>query len=153
MENGVPERFDRLPRHAAIAARLNESDRGHERDVDFPLVEQFGDGEKSGFGVERVENRLDQKKIGAAIDQAARLLVVGIDQLLIRNPARRRAVHVGGDRTSPIGRPHRPGNKARARRIFSHDELDSIFSGFCAGKVQVVDELLQPVVRHEHGFQ
>ena len=48
------------------------------------LLEQRLDGEDRRLGVEGVEDRLDEEQVGAAVDQAARLLEVG------RRPAGRR---------------------------------------------------------------
>ena len=39
------------------------------------------DGEDRRLGVERVEDRLDQQQVGAAVDQPAHLLAIGVAQL------------------------------------------------------------------------
>ena len=48
------------------------------------LGEDLLDGEERRLGVQRVEDRLDQDEVGAAVDQAARRLAIG------RDAARRR---------------------------------------------------------------
>ena len=69
-----------------------------------------------GLGVQRVDDRLEQQQVAAAVDQAAHLLLVGLAQLVERHVAERRIVDVGRDRQDPVGRPHRAGDEARAIR-------------------------------------
>ena len=52
------------------------------RQLDAHLVEHLQDREARRLGVQRVEDRLDQEQVDAALDQAARLLGVGLDQLV-----------------------------------------------------------------------
>ena len=42
-------------------------------------LEQLVDREQRRLGVERVEDRLDQQQVGAAVEQAVGLLAVGVD--------------------------------------------------------------------------
>ena len=46
------------------------------------LVEVLLDGEERRLQVERVERRLRQEDVGAAVDQAAHLFVVRVDELV-----------------------------------------------------------------------
>ena len=74
------------------------------------------DREDRGLGVERVEDRLDQQQVGAAVEQAARLLAVGLDQLVEGDVACARIVDVGRDRGG-LGRgSERAGDEARLLR-------------------------------------
>ena len=146
--NGIPKCFDGLAGDAAIAAGLDEGHRGHERQRDIPIVEKFGDGKERRLGVERVEDGFDEQDVGAAVDQAARLLVIGVDQLFEGHAAARRAVDIRGDRTGPIGRPDGAGNKAGSPRIFRHDDFGGLFSRLGAGDVDFVDHRLQLVIGH-----
>src|SRR5262245_23144421 len=102
MRERIPKRFDSLSSDTAIAARLNERDGRHQWHLNMTLVEKFGDSEERGFGVKRIENSLDQQHIGAAVDQAARLFVVGVHQFVKSHAARRRAVDIRRDRTGSI---------------------------------------------------
>ena len=43
------------------------------------LGEHLVDREDRRLGVQRVEDRLDQEEVGAAVDQAAHLLAIGVD--------------------------------------------------------------------------
>ena len=68
------------------------------------LVEHLQRGEARRLGVQRVEHGLDQQHVGAALDQAARLLGVGLHQLVEADVAEARIVDVGRDRGRAVGR-------------------------------------------------
>ena len=65
------------------------------------------------LGVQRVEDGLDQEEVGAALEQAARLLAVGVAQLVEGDGAGARIVDVGRHRGGAVGRPDRAGDEAR----------------------------------------
>lgn len=67
MGNGIPESFNRLTRHAAIAAGLNEGHRSHDGKCEFTVFEELVDREEGRLGIERIENRFDQENIDSAI--------------------------------------------------------------------------------------
>ena len=110
------------------------------------LLEHLLDRDDAGLRVERVDDRLEQEQIAAAVDQAADLLAVRLAQLVEGHVAERRVVDVGRDRQDAVGRAHRAGDEARAvgrargplvgRRPRQPRALD----------VQLVDERLEPVV-------
>ena len=108
----VPERFRRLARQRAARA-VGDGAGDHQRQLDAHLVEHLEHREAGGLGVERVEDRLDQQHVGAALDQAARLLGVGLAQLVERDVAEARIVDVGRDRRGAVGRPDGAGDEAR----------------------------------------
>src|SRR5262249_34237453 len=56
------------------------------------LIELF-DRDDRGLGVERVEDRLEQQHIAAAVDEAANLLLERVLHLVERRSAERRIVH------------------------------------------------------------
>ena len=85
----VPARLDRLPGQRA-AGGVGDRDRGHHRQADAGVGEELLDGEERGLQVQRVERRLRQQDVDAAVDQAARLLVVGVDELVERHAAKAR---------------------------------------------------------------
>ena len=73
-----------------------------------------GDGGDRRLGVERVEDRLDQEQVGAALDQPLDLLGIGAAQLVEGDGAEAGIGDVGRDRGGAIGRPERAGDEARA---------------------------------------
>ena len=148
MGNGIPKGFDGLPGDAAVAARLNECHRRHQRQLYLALVEKLQDRKERRLRIERVENGLDQQQVGAAIDQAARLVIVGLNQFVIGHAARRRTMHVGGDRAGPVSRTDGAGDKAGSRRIFRLYESHRPLGVLRSRDVQVVGVRLQFVVRH-----
>ena len=77
-------------------------------------LEDILDGEDAGLGVQRVENRLEQQNVGAAVDQAAHLLLVGVAERVERRRAEGGIVDVRRDRQGPVGRTHRAGDEPRA---------------------------------------
>ena len=84
-------------------------------DNDQLVLEQRLDGEDGRLGVEGVEDRLDQQQVGAAVDQPAGLLEVGVDQLDVGDVASGRVVDVGGDGGRAVGGTERAGDVARIR--------------------------------------
>ena len=77
------------------------------------LVEQRLDGEDRGLGVERVEDRLDQEDVRAALDQTRGQFAVGDLELRPRDAAGSRIADVGAHRRGTVGRAERPGHEAR----------------------------------------
>ena len=69
------------------------------------------------LGVERVEDRLDQEEIRAALDQRAGRRPVGGLELLEGDVARRRIGHVGRDRGGPVRRSQGSCDVARPARL------------------------------------
>ena len=69
-------------------------------------------GEDRRLGVQRVEDRLDQDDVGAAVDQAAQLLAIGDAQIVEGDGAVAGIVDVGRDRGGAVGRPERAGDEA-----------------------------------------
>ena len=115
VRNGNPERLDRLTGKRA-AALVGDGDGNHDRHAPpggckiFVVV--LADGEERGFGVQRVEDRFQQQKIGAAFDEAARLFVVHLAQFVEGDGARGGAVHILRHRGRAVGRPERSRDEA-----------------------------------------
>ena len=77
------------------------------------LLEDFFDRDDARLGVQRVEDRLEQQQVAAAVDEPADLFLVGVAQLVEGHGAERRVVDVGRDRQDAVGRPHRAGDEPR----------------------------------------
>ncbi len=107
------ERVERLARERAAAA-VGDRHRNHQRQADAAGRERGIDPDQRRFRVERVEDRLEQQDVGAAVDQSERLLGVGVAHGVEGRRAERRVVDVGRDRERAIGRAHRAGDESRA---------------------------------------
>ncbi|CAM2147897.1 hypothetical protein PT2222_10327 [Paraburkholderia tropica] len=114
----IPERLDGLTRENA-ARGVGDGARDHDRQVLAGVLEQLVEREQRGLGVERVEDRLDEEQIAAAVHQRLGLLVVRAAQFLERHVARARIVDVGRDARGLRRRSDRARDEARlvGRRV------------------------------------
>ena len=113
---GVPDRIpERRRRLAGEQPPRAVGDRAgdHDRHADAARLADVGDRGDRRLGVERVEDRLDQQEIGAALDQPVDLLGVGGAQLVEGDGAEARIGHIGRDRGGAVGRADRTGDEAR----------------------------------------
>ena len=109
----IPECLRRLPGKKPAGA-VGDGAGNHHRHVDAALLQRLGHGEDRGLGVERVENRLDEQHVGAAIEQPAHLLGIGGAQLVEGDGAKARVQDVGRDRGGAVGRADGAGDETRA---------------------------------------
>ena len=107
----VPERLGRLARQqpAERSVMVPEIITG----TSTPRAALLGDGVERGLGVEGVEDGFDQQEVGAAGQQPAHLLAVGLAQIVEGDGAEAWVGHVGRDRGGAVGRPERAGDEAR----------------------------------------
>ena len=85
-----------------LAAVGQQRDRGLDRDGAAGGLERLAGAEDRGLDLEDVLRRLDDDEVGAALDQAARLLGEDLDQLAEADLAERRVV--GGGQVTRSGR-------------------------------------------------
>ena len=111
-----PEGVDRLAGERA-AALVGDRDGDHHGHACAALFEHFFQRHDRGLGVERVEDRLDQEDVDAAIEQPAGLFLVGIAYFVERHGAKRRVLDVGRDRKGAVGGPQRASHEARLARV------------------------------------
>ena len=109
MRNGIPGRFDRLPRKRP-AGSVGDRQRRHHREPQTALVEQFLNCEERRLQIERVKGRFRKKDVHPAIGEAARLLVVRVDERVERYRSKGGVVDVGRERGGSIRRPDRTGS-------------------------------------------
>ncbi len=110
--DGVPERLGGLPGERPPGQVDDGSGQEH-RQPQPGGFEDLLEREDRGLGVERVEDRLDQEQVRAALDEAARRVRVGRPELLEADVAGRRVGDVRGDRGGPVRRSQRAGDPAR----------------------------------------
>ena len=144
MADRVPESGRRLAGERA-SRTVGDRSRDHQRQADSALGEDLLAGEDRRLGVQRVEDRLDQNEVGAAVDQAADLLAVGDAQIVERDGAIAGVVDVGRQRRGAIGRAERAGDEAAAAvRLLGLDRRPPGEPRAVA--IEVVDDLLHAVV-------
>ncbi len=91
------------------------------------------------LGVERVEDRLDQQHVDAALDEAGDLLAIGLGQLAERHRAVSGILDLGRQRQRDVGRPDRAGDPALAA-VGGGRGVDGAAGEPGAGDVDLVDQ-------------
>ncbi len=127
-----PEGLDRLPGERAAGA-VDDRRRDPERQVGYVLARR-GD---RGLRVQRVEDRLEQQQVDAALGEPEHLFGVALLDLVEGVRPALRVVDLGAQRERDVERPDRAGDEAVAGGL-SRDPR--------AGDVHLVDEGLEPVV-------
>ncbi len=144
MAHRVPEGGRRLPRQRP-PREVGDRARDHHRQVDAPLGEDLLAGEDRRLGVQRVEDRLDQDQVGAAVDQPADLLAIGEPQVVERHRAIAGVVDVRRDRRRPVRRPEGAGDEAPLA-VLGGGPVAGAAGDLGAGLVQRMDLRLHRVV-------
>ena len=93
------------------AGTIGDGAGDHHRYRDAACVEFLGDGENCRLGVKRVENRLDQQRVDAAVEQPAHLLRIGDAQLIEGDGAEARIENIGRYRSGAVGRADGAGDE------------------------------------------
>ena len=101
------------------------------------------DREDRGLGVERVEDGLDRERVGAAVEQAARLLL-GLAQFVEAGVARAGIVDVRADRGGLRRRADRAGDEARRSGVLN--SVAALARQPRGGHVHLVGQRAQVVV-------
>ncbi len=104
------------------------------------------DREQRGLGVERVEHRLDQQQVDAAVDQAVDRLAVRGNQLVEAHVAKARIVDVGRDRGGPVGRARARRRRSAACRASSRPGVGALARDPRRREIDVAHFRLQPIV-------
>ncbi len=105
--DGDPERIRGLP--GEVAAALVDCG---EREPERELRSDCARGHDRGLRVQRVEDRLDEQEIDAAVPQRRDLLFVGRLDRVERDSAIRRILDLWGEREGDVQRAHRAGDEA-----------------------------------------
>ena len=144
------ERFHRLSRERA--ARGRERARDHHGQPAAPFVEQPQDGVDRRLGVERVEEGFEHQQVGAAVDESARLVVVGLFEFGEGQVAGRRVVHLRRERQRMVRRADRAPHEARFLRIAGRACVDRPTRRFGCRARNLVGVCFQSVVAQRHGI-
>ena len=144
MTHRVPERGRGLAGQET-ARKIRDGAGDHQRNAHAARLRHLGDGADGGLGIKRVEDRLDQEKIGAAFDQAVDLLRIGDAQLIEGDGAEARIGDVGRDRGGAVGGADGAGHETRTAVLGLRDR------GGGAGElgafaIQFVRELGQAII-------
>ena len=90
--------------------------RGDHRNLSYPAIKQFPDGEQGCFEVQGVERCLAKQKIDPAFDQGFGLLRVGLEQPLEVDSTNVRAIRIDHDRRAAIAGANGTGDPSGALR-------------------------------------
>ena len=150
VRDGVPVCLDRLARKGA-PAEIGDGEGDHHRHAAAGLFEILVNGEERGLGVQRIEDRFQQQNVHAAVQQPARLLGIGRDELVEGDGAESRVVDVGGERRRLAGWAEGAGDETNAARLRGHDRVRRGPGVARPGYVQFVSQLLQLVIRQRDG--
>ena len=128
-----PEAVDRLPAERP-AGEVDDRDADPERQLRSNLAR----GDQRRLRVQRVEDRLDQQEVDAAVGEPADLLGIGLDDLVERVRPVAGIVDPRAERQRDVQRPDRAGHEPVGPGGGPRDAR--------ACDVQVVDRVLEPVV-------
>ena len=140
-----PEGVDRLSRERPPAA-IGDRHRDQQRDLGAPLVEDVEDGRDRRLRVQRVEDRLDEQHVRAAVEETAGLLRVGVADRVEGHGAERRIVDLRRDRQRAVRRADRPGDEAGPLRRARRPAVGRLPGEPRGGDVHLVGRRLEPVV-------
>ncbi len=171
VRNGIPKRLDGLARDTPVAASLNVSDRGQNRNLRFAgcdrrlggagtvrerfepaFLEGFQNGKERRLPVQRVEDGFDEQEVGSAVQQPANLFAVSGDQGVESGPACTRIVDVGADGRGLGGRPDRARNETHATRLRGHHVIRRAARADGAGAGQFVGQRFHAVIPQGNGL-
>jgi hypothetical protein len=107
--DGVPKSFNGLSRDPTITSLLNKGDGSHDRDgpagilgrgkgrdrFDTAFFVNLENRKESGFGVERVKDGFDKKKVRSAVQETTNLRAVSLHEFIKVRSARRRVIDIG----------------------------------------------------------
>lgn len=96
------------------------------------------DGKSSSFGVQGIENGLDNNEIGPALHQTRGLLIVGFDQLIESNVSLGGILDIRRNRGCSVGRPDRTSYESRFGWLFCANFIAYLLSNFGGLEVKLI---------------
>ena len=140
----VPERRRRLAGKCA-AGQIRDRARNHDRQAFAARFKNALDGKQRRLGIQRVEDRLDDQNISAALDECGRRLRIGLGQIVEAHRAKARIVDIGRNRGGTIGWPQSAGDKA-ADSVLLFRRVRRFAGESRRGEIQVGDDRLHPII-------
>ena len=145
MTQRVPEGRRSLTRKGA-SREIGDGAGDHHRQPEASLFEHLLDRIERRLGVQRVEDRLDEENVGAAVDEAARRLAIGLGEIVEGHGAEARIVDVRRDRRGAVGRPDGAGDEARPARIGGEGRVAGLARAPRTFDVEIVGGALEVIV-------
>ena len=146
MRNRDPKGFDGLAGQGSAAA-VGDRHREHQRQRLAGRRERVLDAHNAGLEVERVDDRLGEDHIGPPVDEATRLLDVGLPHLVEGRGPKSGVVHVGRQRQRLVGRPQRSRHESRPIGGLGGPSVRDFARDPSALAVDLVDVVFEQVVR------
>ena len=143
--DGDVEGVDGLSRQRAPAT-VGDRHRDHQGHGGAARGEHVLDGDEGRLRVQGVEYRLDEQQVAAAVEEAARLLGVGVAHGVEGARPQARVVDVGRDREGAVRRPDGPGHEPGPVRGAAGPVVGRGLREPRRLDVQLVGQSLEPVV-------
>ncbi len=141
----VPERLGGLARQRP-AAGVRDRPRDHQWQAEPEPLEQLVDGEDRGLRIERVEDRLDDEEVHAALDQPVGRLAVGRHEIVEPDIPGTGVGDVRRDGRGPVRRADRPTDVARTAGLARLERIGGFPGESGRGHVDLADDGLEAVV-------
>ncbi len=145
MTHRIPEGFRGLAREVA-PRQISDGPRDHNGQFNAQFVKYLLHSKARRLGIQSIEDRFDQQHIRPALDQALRLLRVGIDKRVERYIAKAGIVHIGRYGGRPVGRPHGASNKSWLLRRLRRPRVSRGTGKFRRFDVQLICQVLHPII-------
>ena len=151
MGDGGDEGRERLAREGATRA-VAHRDAHHDRESLPATFKHFVGGKEGGFGIERVEDGLDEDEVDPTLHQSINLLAIDRGQIHEGHRTSCRIVDIGADGGRAVGRPHPTRHKARACAVLSHELIGHPPRNLRPFQIELPHKLLALVVGHRNAL-
>ena len=154
MSHRIVKRFDDLSRQGATGC-VGDGARNHDRQAQFAneaaRFKFFLNGEDRGLAIECVKNGFNEQYVGAAVDEPAGGIAVGVFHLIKIDGAESGVVHIRRQRECAIHWPQHAGHKSRAQRRGKRLRIGDFTRQFGPLKIQLISQRLHVIVGHGNG--
>ena len=126
------------------AGRIGNGDGEHQRHAAARIVHRLPGGIEGGFGIERVEDGLDEQRIDPTLQQGCHLLAVGIGQVVEGQGTVSGIAHIGAHGASLVGRTYGAGHEAGL--LGRREGIGCLTGQTGGGQVDIAHAMLHMVV-------